>query len=54
MQIYDQKIFVLTQQSNSNFIEILIDHFLNLISHKLEELLPNLKSESLALESDIT
>ena len=38
MQKYDQKIFAFTQQSNSNFLEFLVEIFLNVISHKLEEI----------------
>ena len=38
MQKYDQKIFAFPQQSNSNFLEFLVDNFFYLISHKLEKL----------------
>ena len=37
MQNYDQKIFAFTQQSNSNFLEFLVEFFFNAISHKLDE-----------------
>ena len=37
MQKYDPKFFAFTQQSNSNFLEYLVENFQNLISHKLEE-----------------
>ena len=38
MQKYDQKIFTLTQQSNSNFVDFLVEIFQNIISHKQEEI----------------
>ena len=49
MQKYDQKSFAVTQELNSNFLELLVDHFKNLLSQKLEELFTSFKILELGL-----